>query len=93
MNIPIGWVIALVSTLLGFLWLGGAWAQLWVPEEFLIIFGAAIGTLIAANKFRNLKNLALASSRIFVRASTTRSANVELLNLMFELLQNALLSF
>lgn len=87
MNIPIGWVIALVSTLLGFLWLGGSWAQLWVPEEFLIIFGAAIGTLIAANKFRNLKNLALASSRIFVRASTTRSANVELLNLMFELLQ------
>lgn len=87
MNIPIGWAIALASTLAGFLWLGGTWAQLWVPEEFLIILGASLGTLIAANKLRNLKNLGLAFSRIFIRTSTTRSANVELLNLMFELLQ------
>lgn len=87
MNIPIGWAIALISTLLGFLWLGGTWSQLWVPEEFLIIFGAALGTLVAANKFRNLKNLALAFSRIFVKSSVTRNTNVELLNLMFELLQ------
>lgn len=87
MNIPIGWAIALVSTLSGFLWLGGTWRQLWVPEEFLIIFGAALGTLVAANKSRNLKNLGRAFSRIFVRASTTRDTNVQLLNLMFELLQ------
>jgi chemotaxis protein MotA len=87
MNIPIGWIIALVSTLAGFLWLGGTWRQLWVPEEFLIIFGAALGTLVAANKLRNLKNLGSAFSRIFVRASTTRETNVQLLNLMFELLQ------
>jgi chemotaxis protein MotA len=87
MNIPIGWAIALASTLAGFLWLGGSWSQLWVPEEFLIILGASLGTLIAANKLRNLKNLGLAFSRIFIRTSTTRSANVELLNLMFELLQ------
>ncbi len=87
MNIPIGWAIAMVSTLAGFLWLGGTWRQLWVPEEFLIIFGAALGTLVAANKLRNLKNLGSAFSRIFVRASTTRETNVQLLNLMFELLQ------
>lgn len=87
MNIPIGWAIALASTLAGFLLLGGTWSQLWVPEEFLIILGASLGTLIAANKLRNLKNLGLAFSRIFIRTSTTRSANVELLNLMFELLQ------
>jgi chemotaxis protein MotA len=53
----------------------------------LIIFGAALGTLVAANKARNLKNLGRAFSRIFVRASTTRETNVQLLNLMFELLQ------
>lgn len=87
MNIPIGWAIALVTTVLGFLLLGGTLGQLWVPEEFMIIFGATLGTLIAANKFRNLKNLGLSFARIFVRASTTRAANVELLNLMFELLQ------
>jgi chemotaxis protein MotA len=77
----------MVSTLAGFLWLGGTWRQLWVPEEFLIIFGAALGTLVAANKLRNLKNLGSAFSRIFVRASTTRETNVQVLNLMFELLQ------
>lgn len=87
MNIPIGWAIALISTLAGFLWLGGTWRQLWVPQEYLIIFGAALGTLIASNKFRNLKNLGVAFSRLFVRASITRLTNIELLNLMFELLQ------
>jgi len=57
MNIPLGWLIALASGILGFVWLGGRWEQLWVPEEFLVIFGAAFGTLIAANKWRNLRNL------------------------------------
>jgi chemotaxis protein MotA len=87
MNIPIGWAVALISTLFGFIWLGGSWHQLWVPQEYLIIFGAALGTLIASNKFRNLKNLGIAFSRIFVRSTITRQTNIELLNLMFELLQ------
>lgn len=87
MNIPLGWAIALASTLAGFLLLGGAWSQLWVPQEFLIIFGAALGTLVAGNKWRNLKNLFLACGQIFVKASTSRAANLELLCLMFELLQ------
>jgi len=56
MNIPLGWLIAIASGVLGFIWLGGRWEQLWVPEEFLVIFGAAFGTLIAANKWRNLRN-------------------------------------
>jgi chemotaxis protein MotA len=87
MNIPLGWAIALISTLAGFLWLGGSWHQLWVPQEYLIIMGAALGTLIASNKFRNLKNLGLAFKSLFVRASITRQTNIQLLNLMFELLQ------
>lgn len=87
MNIPIGWAIALLSTLAGFLWLGGTWRQLWVPQEYLIIFGAALGTLIASNKHRNLKNLGIAFRRLFVKNGVTRQTNIELLNLMFELLQ------
>jgi chemotaxis protein MotA len=88
MNIPIGWLIALTSGILGFYWLGGTWQQLWVPQELLIIFGAAFGTLVAANKWRNLKNLFLAFGRIFVRSDHSRKANLDLLCLMFELLQN-----
>jgi chemotaxis protein MotA len=87
MNIPLGWLIAIVSGVLGFIWLGGRWEQLWVPEEFLVIFGAAFGTLIAANKWRNLRNLFFAVGRIFVRSANSRAANLALLCLMFELLQ------
>lgn len=87
MNIPIGWLIALTASLGGYIWLGGHWGQLWVPQEFLIIFGAALGTLIASNKSRNLKNLFKSMRRIFVRSQTSKAANLALLCLMFELLQ------
>ncbi|WP_090129196.1 flagellar motor stator protein MotA [Limnohabitans sp. Rim11] len=87
MNIPIGWLIAFATALGGFFWLGGELNNLWVPEEYLIIFGAALGTLIASNKWRNLKNLFKAFGRIFVRSESNKAANLALLCLMFELLQ------
>lgn len=87
MNIPIGWLIAFTAAFGGFVWLGGEATQLWVPEEYLIIFGAAAGTLVASNKWRNLKNLIRSFGRIFVRAETNKTANLALLCLMFELLQ------
>jgi chemotaxis protein MotA len=58
-----------------------------VPEEYLVIFGAAIGTLIASNKWRNLKNLFAAFAGIFRKAGHSRATNLQLLCLMFELLQ------
>lgn len=87
MNIPIGWLIALATSLGGFIWLGGHLSQLWVPQEFLVIFGAALGTLVASNKWRNLKNLFKAFARVFVRNETSKASNLALLSLMFELLQ------
>jgi chemotaxis protein MotA len=86
MNIPIGWLIALATALGGFYWLGGEFKQLWVPEEYLIIFGAGLGALVASNKWRNLKNLFKAIGRIFVRAETNKAANLALLCLMRDLL-------
>lgn len=87
MNIPLGWLIALSSALFGFVWLGGHFGQLWVPQEYLIIFGAALGTLVAGNKFRNLKNLGRAVTAIFTNKGHSKQANLALLCLMFELLQ------
>jgi chemotaxis protein MotA len=87
MNLPIGWIVAIGSGLVGFFWLGGNISRLWVPEEILIVFGAAAGALIAANRFRNLKNIATAIRRAFIRPSATRQANLQLLCLMFDLLQ------
>ena len=86
MNIPIGWLIAITTALGGFVWLGGELHQLWVPQEFVIIFGAGFGALVAANKWRNLLNLIKAFGRIFVRAETNKSANLALLCLMRDLL-------
>ena len=87
MNIGIGWIIALGSCIFGFIWLGGHYEQLWVPQEYLIIFGAAIGTLVASNKWRNLKSLMRAFFRIFLPSHSGKEANLGLLCLMFELLQ------
>ena len=87
MNIGAGWIIDFGCTIGGFLCLGGHIEQLWVPEEYLIIFGAGLGTLMASNKWRNLKSMGRAFLRIFLPSHGGRAANLGLLCLMFELLQ------
>jgi chemotaxis protein MotA len=87
MNIGAGWIIAFGCVIGGFIWLGGHLDQLWVPQEYLIIFGAALGTLVASNKWRNLKSMFRAFIRIFLPSHGGRAANLGLLCLMFELLQ------
>lgn len=87
MNIPFGWLIALSSALFGFIWLGGHLGQLWVPQEYLVIFGAALGALVAGNKFRNLKKLVWALGAVVTSKGRTKHVNLALLCLMFELLQ------
>lgn len=89
MNILLGWLIALTASIAGYLALGGSWEQLWVPEEFLVIFGAALGTLIAGNKWRHLRQTWRVFSRSFSTRSFNREVNLQLLCLLFELLQAA----
>ena len=87
MNIGAGWIVAISCIIGGFIWLGGHLEQLWVPQEYLIIFGAAVGTLLASNKWRNLRSLFRSFLRIFLPSHSGKSANLGLLCLMFELLQ------
>jgi chemotaxis protein MotA len=87
MNIFLGWAVAFSTCLFGFIWLGGHMEQLWVPQEFLIIFGAALGTLVASNKWRNLKSIFKSLGRILLPSKTSKTVNLALLCLMFELLQ------
>jgi len=86
MNIPIGWLIAIGASLLGFQLVVGDISKLYQPKEFAIIFGGGLGALIAANKWRNLKNIGSAIRRAFTRSETTAAENSELLSLMFEFL-------
>ena len=51
MNFIIGVVVSFGSILGGFAALGGHLAVIWQPWEFVIIFGAALGTFIVANPF------------------------------------------
>ena len=67
MNIPIGWFIAIVASIGGFHLVVGDISKLWVPKEFAIIFGGGLGALIAANKWRNLKNIGSAIARAFTK--------------------------
>ena len=87
MNIGAGWIVAFGCVIGGYIWVGGHIGQLWVPAEYLIIFGAAVGTLLASNKWRNLKSMFRAFIRIFLPSHGGRAANLGLLCLMFELLQ------
>ena len=87
MNIGAGWIVAFGCVIGGYIWVGGHIAQLWVPAEYLIIFGAAVGTLLASNKWRNLKSMFRAFIRIFLPSHGGRASNLGLLCLMFELLQ------
>ena len=87
MNIGAGWIVAFGCVIGGYIWVGGHIGQLWVPAEYLIIFGAAVGTLLASNKWRNLKSMSRAFIRIFLPSHGGRAANLGLLCLMFELLQ------
>jgi flagellar motor component MotA len=47
MNIPIGWLIAIGASLLGFQLVVGDISKLYQPKEFAIIFGGGLGALIA----------------------------------------------
>ena len=87
MNIPIGWLIGISSILAGFIWLGGTWSQLWVPQEFLILIGGGIGSLVAANKGRNLRNLVKSIGQVFLNAEASKKENGELLGLLWDLLE------
>ncbi|QWE23087.1 flagellar motor stator protein MotA [Polynucleobacter sp. AP-Jannik-300A-C4] len=87
MNIPIGWIIAMACALGGYALHGGHIMVLWQPTEVLTIVGAAVGTMIAANTPTNLKKMFSALGRAFKNAKNVKQKSLDLLCLMFEILQ------
>ena len=87
MNIPIGWIIAMACALGGYALHGGNIMVLWQPTEVLTIVGAAVGTMIAANTPTNLKKMFTALGSAFKTAKNVRQKSLDLLCLMFEILQ------
>ena len=52
-----GAITILVCVFGGYMWAGGNLGAIWQPAEFLIIFGAAIGSLIIGNPPQVLKEM------------------------------------
>ena len=87
MNIPIGWIIAMGCALGGYALHGGHVGVLWQPTEVLTIVGAAVGTMLASNTPTNLKAVFAALGSAFKSAGAVKKFHLDLLCLLFEILQ------
>jgi chemotaxis protein MotA len=85
----IGIVIVFGSVLAGFLMEKGPIAVLVQPSEFVIIMGAAIGTLLAANPVHVLKKIASGLTGIVTGSSFSKSRYIDSLKMMFNLFNKA----
>jgi len=83
----IGFIVVLAAVIGGFMIAGGNVAMLWQPAEFVIIFGAAIGSLIVGNSSYVLKELLSQLKAQFVKQPDQSQLYKELLLLMYQLLE------
>jgi len=89
MNVPIGYVVTLLCCLGGFAIAGGHISVLVQPVEFLIIAGASLGTLISSNNSTTLKSVISALPRAFTAPETNKRLSLDLLCLLFEILNKS----
>lgn len=85
----IGIVVVFGAILGGFLMEKGPIAVLIQPSEFLIIGGAALGTLLAANPMYILKKIVGALTSILKGSKYTRARYIETLKMMFQIFNKA----
>lgn len=86
MLILIGYIVVTLCVFGGFALGGGHLAAIFQPVEFLIIAGAAMGALIVGNSMSVLKALGKALPKIFRSEKTSKAASINLLGLLYNLL-------
>ncbi len=89
MFVIIGTVVVLVSIIGGLIVAGGNPLALIVPAEYIIIGGAAIGSLLIANPLPVLKRIISGALGTIKGAKVNKTAYIELLQLLYELFQFA----
>jgi chemotaxis protein MotA len=89
MFVVVGIVAVFGAVLGGFLMEKGPLLVLLQPSEFVIIGGAAVGTLLAANPFYVLKKIAAGVMRVLSGTAYSRQRYIELLRMMFSLFNKA----
>jgi chemotaxis protein MotA len=85
----IGILMVFGAVLGGFLMEKGPVMVLMQPSEFLIIGGAAIGTLLAANPVHVLKRIANSFGKVLKGSGYSKQSYVEVLRMMFQLFNKA----
>lgn len=89
MKFLIGSAIVIGSVLAGYAIVGGHFAVLWQPAEFIIILGAALGALIIGNPPVVLKNLGSAFMAMLRGPKYKKESYLELLSLQYTLFKLA----
>ena len=89
MFVIIGWVLVLASVIGSFVGVGGHLAALVQPFELLCIFGAAIGAFVVSNPIATLKKTRKAIPTAFKAGGYSKDKYVQLIELLYELLQKA----
>ena len=85
MFLIIGYIIILAASL-GTFSVHGSQAALWVPLEYLAIFGLAVGSFIAGNDLKAIKATIAALPTVFKGSKFNRTLYVDLLAMLFEVL-------
>src|ERR1700722_19382709 len=85
----IGILIVFGAVLAGFMMEKGPVAVLMQPSEFVIIGGAAIGTMLAANPMHVLKKIAAGFAGILGGSKYSKSRYIDTLKMMFSLFNKA----
>jgi len=89
MFVIIGIIVVFCAVLGGFLMEKGPLLVLMQPSEFLIIGGAALGTLLSANPFFVLKKIAAGLVRVLQGTAYTQQRYIDVLRMMFNLFNKA----
>ncbi|MCX7908111.1 MAG: flagellar motor stator protein MotA [Ignavibacteria bacterium] len=89
MFVIIGIVVVFVSIIGGLIVAGGNPLALIVPAEYIIIGGAAIGSLLIANPLPVLKKIISGALGTIKGPKVNKTAYIELLQLLYELFQFA----
>ncbi|MGE5479075.1 MAG: flagellar motor stator protein MotA [Chloroflexota bacterium] len=89
MFVIIGLSVVVVALISGFLMAGGNLLTLLQYSEFIIIGGAALGSLLIANPLPTLKKIMAGAMGTIKGANVNKDSYVELLKLLYELFQFA----
>ena len=96
MLVVLGYVVVFAAVIGGFSLSGGELGALYQPLEFLIIGGAGLGAFIVGNNSKAIKATLKALPLLFKGSQYTRSAYLDLLALLYQLLtksrQNGMMS-